>query len=404
MKVKMNGGPASMYLKLILLVIASFIAAGTLIYTQQLVNDLQERERQIVKLYASSLESVARDASSGVDFTFQLDIIKRINFPLILAEVDSNNLALEVIGQRNVLIDSTMSHDKIESELLKLTEELKKLHDPILIIIPDAHTRQAVFYGDSILVTKLMYYPYLQIIFAIIFILIFYVSFSYMKRNEQSNIWVGMAKETAHQLGTPISSLMGWQEILKMSYDKADNVLDVANEMENDLVRLNKITNRFSKIGSKPELKEEFLYEVIDKVLNYFKRRIPQSSKKVSLSVEGDRNLKCKINHELFEWVIENLIKNALDAMDNERSGLITIKFQKTNKHIEIDIIDNGKGIDLRRRKDVFRPGYSTKKRGWGLGLSLARRIIENYHKGKISVKSSVQNEGTVFQIILPKY
>ncbi|PKL89869.1 MAG: sensor histidine kinase [Ignavibacteriae bacterium HGW-Ignavibacteriae-2] len=400
----MNGGPASMYLKLILLVIASFIAAGTLIYTQQLVNDLQERERQIVKLYASSLESVARDASSGVDFTFQLDIIKRINFPLILAEVDSNNLALEVIGQRNVLIDSTMSHDKIESELLKLTEELKKLHDPILIIIPDAHTRQAVFYGDSILVTKLMYYPYLQIIFAIIFILIFYVSFSYMKRNEQSNIWVGMAKETAHQLGTPISSLMGWQEILKMSYDKADNVLDVANEMENDLVRLNKITNRFSKIGSKPELKEEFLYEVIDKVLNYFKRRIPQSSKKVSLSVEGDRNLKCKINHELFEWVIENLIKNALDAMDNERSGLITIKFQKTNKHIEIDIIDNGKGIDLRRRKDVFRPGYSTKKRGWGLGLSLARRIIENYHKGKISVKSSVQNEGTVFQIILPKY
>jgi len=404
MKVKMNGGPASMYLKLILLVIASFIAAGTLIYTQQLVNDLQERERQIVKLYASSLESVARDASSGVDFTFQLDIIKRINFTLILAEVDSNNLALEVIGQRNVLIDSTMSHDKIESELLKLTEELKKLHDPILIIIPDAHTRQAVFYGDSILVTKLMYYPYLQIIFAIIFILIFYVSFSYMKRNEQSNIWVGMAKETAHQLGTPISSLMGWQEILKMSYDKADNVLDVANEMENDLVRLNKITNRFSKIGSKPELKEEFLYEEIDKVLNYFKRRIPQSSKKVSLSVEGDRNLKCKINHELFEWVIENLIKNALDAMDNERSGLITIKFQKTNKHIEIDIIDNGKGIDLRRRKDVFRPGYSTKKRGWGLGLSLARRIIENYHKGKISVKSSVQNEGTVFQILLPKY
>ncbi|MBU1097223.1 MAG: HAMP domain-containing histidine kinase [Bacteroidetes bacterium] len=400
----MNGGPASMYLKLILLVIASFIAAGTLIYTQQLVNDLQERERQIVKLYASSLESVARDASSGVDFTFQLDIIKRINFTLILAEVDSNNLALEVIGQRNVLIDSTMSHDKIESELLKLTEELKKLHDPILIIIPDAHTRQAVFYGDSILVTKLMYYPYLQIIFAIIFILIFYVSFSYMKRNEQSNIWVGMAKETAHQLGTPISSLMGWQEILKMSYDKADNVLDVANEMENDLVRLNKITNRFSKIGSKPELKEEFLYEEIDKVLNYFKRRIPQSSKKVSLSVEGDRNLKCKINHELFEWVIENLIKNALDAMDNERSGLITIKFQKTNKHIEIDIIDNGKGIDLRRRKDVFRPGYSTKKRGWGLGLSLARRIIENYHKGKISVKSSVQNEGTVFQILLPKY
>lgn len=404
MKVKMNGGPASMYLKLILLVIASFIAAGTLIYTQQLVNDLQERERQIVKLYASSLESVARDASSGVDFTFQLDIIKRINFPLILAEVDSTNLALEVIGQRNVLIDSTMSHDKIESELLKLTEELKKLHDPILIIIPDAHTRQAVFYGDSILVTKLMYYPYLQIIFAIIFILIFYVSFSYMKRNEQSNIWVGMAKETAHQLGTPISSLMGWQEILKMSYDKADNVLDVANEMENDLVRLNKITNRFSKIGSKPELKEEFLYDVIDKVLNYFKRRIPQSSKKVSLSVEGDRNLKCRINHELFEWVIENLIKNALDAMDNERSGLITIKFHKTNKHIEIDIIDNGKGIDLRRRKDVFRPGYSTKKRGWGLGLSLARRIIENYHKGKISVKSSVQNEGTVFQIILPKY
>lgn len=403
MKVKMSGGPASLQLKLVLLVIALLIAAGTLIYTQSLVKDLQEREREIVELYASSFKSVAGRISEGIDFSYQLEIIKRINFPVILAIVDSSgNISDSILAHRNIVIDENLSEEQVNRFLVEQGKYLQKLHEPIPIFFNNSNPKQAIFYGDSHLVTKIKYYPYLQILFAIIFILISYISFSYLKKAEQSNIWVGMAKETAHQLGTPISSLMGWQEILKMSYDKADTVMDVAYEMDNDLKRLNKIANRFSKIGSKPELKEEVIDDVISKVINYFNRRLPQFSKKVDIEIQGDSSLTCKMNSDLFEWVIENLVKNALDAIDSNVMGVIKISYRKSEDQVQIEIADNGKGIDLRRKSDVFRPGYSTKKRGWGLGLSLARRIIENYHKGKIFVKNSSADEGTTFQINLP--
>jgi len=210
-----------------------------------------------------------------------------------------------------------------------------------------------------------------------------------------------MSKETAHQLGTPISSLMGWNEILKMNYNNPDKVLDTAEEIDNDLSRLNKITRRFSKIGSKPELIENSPYEVIEKVINYFQRRLPQLGKNVSIEIKGDKGAKTKINAELFEWVIENLIKNSLDAIENI-DGFIKFSVLQNKNKIEIEITDNGKGIESGRKKDVFRPGFSTKKRGWGLGLSLSKRIIEDYHKGKIFVKNSVIDEGTTFKIILP--
>ena len=398
----MSGGPASLQIKLILLVIAALIAAGTLVYTQTLVQDLQNREREIVQLYANSFESVARNTNSSVDFTFQLDIIKKINFPLILASVTSSGDIDSVTASRNIDIDTSLSLAARQQFLINEAIHLKTINEPIDILIQNSNAKQAVYYGDSDLVTKLKYYPYLQIVFAIIFILISYISFSYLKRTEQSNIWVGMAKETAHQLGTPISSLMGWQELLKINFKKPDNVLDVANEMENDLSRLNKIANRFSKIGSKSELKPQSLYETLDRVVKYFEKRIPQSTKRVKISFYGDTQLLVKINVDLFEWVIENLVKNALDAMDQNKEGLISIDYNVISDHVEIVVKDNGKGIDLRRRKDVFRPGYSTKKRGWGLGLSLAKRIIENYHGGKIFVKNSVLGEGTSFQINLP--
>ncbi len=402
MNVKMSGGPASLQIKLALLIIASLIAAGTLIYTQSLVSDLQEREREIVQLYANSFESVARNTNTSVDFTFQLDIIKRINFPLILATVSSEGNIDSIIASRNIEIDTSLSNSEAVQFLINEAKYLRSLNEPIDILIQNSSTKQAVFYGDSDLITKLKYYPYLQILFAVIFILISYISFSYLKRTEQSNIWVGMAKETAHQLGTPISSLMGWQELLKINFKKPDNVLDVANEMDNDLSRLNKIANRFSKIGSKSELKKESLFNTIERVIQYFEKRIPQTTKRVNLSFTGSKDLTVNINTDLFEWVIENLIKNALDAIDKNKEGRINIDYTLVADHVEITITDNGKGIDLRLRKDVFRPGYSTKKRGWGLGLSLARRIIENYHGGKIFVKNSVQGEGTTFQINLP--
>jgi signal transduction histidine kinase len=211
-----------------------------------------------------------------------------------------------------------------------------------------------------------------------------------------------MAKETAHQFGTPISSLMGWLEMLKMNYNDPNKVLDIAEEISNDVEKLNKITIRFSKIGSKPDLKPQNLYNEVIKVTDYFNRRLPQTGKTVELKITGDKNLCALINSDLFEWVIENLLKNALDAIE-DKAGLITISISEGKKFAEVEVSDNGKGIDIKRRKDVFRPGYSTKKRGWGLGLSLSKRIIEGYHGGKIFVKSSIPGEGTTFKIQLKK-
>jgi signal transduction histidine kinase len=211
-----------------------------------------------------------------------------------------------------------------------------------------------------------------------------------------------MSKETAHQLGTPISSLLGWNEILKINKLNPDKVEDIADEMSNDLQRLNKIADRFSKIGSKPTLVETDITEVITSVVKYFRRRLPITRKTTEIKISIKEPVKILLNASLFEWVIENLIKNALDAIETE-NGLIEFSITSDYSYIYIDVSDNGKGIDLKNRKDVFRPGYSTKKRGWGLGLSLTKRIIEDYHKGKIFVKSSIINEGTTFQIILKK-
>jgi signal transduction histidine kinase len=211
-----------------------------------------------------------------------------------------------------------------------------------------------------------------------------------------------MAKETAHQFGTPISSLMGWLEMLKGNYSNPDKVLDIADEIENDVEKLSKVTQRFSKIGSIPELKTRVVFEEVKKTTEYFQRRLPQSGKIVDLNVEGDKEVTAQLNPELFGWVIENLIKNALDAIDHKK-GQINIIVKDCKTRIEVDVTDNGKGIEMNRRKDVFRPGYSTKRRGWGLGLSLSKRIIEGYHRGKISVKNSAPGEGTTFKIILKK-
>ncbi|HRI46907.1 MAG TPA: HAMP domain-containing sensor histidine kinase, partial [Ignavibacteriaceae bacterium] len=283
--------------------------------------------------------------------------------------------------------------------------EMDEVQSPILVKYIegiDTIVLTKIHYGDSELINQLKFYPFIQILIVAIFIIIGYIGFSQIKKSEQSNIWVGMAKETAHQFGTPISSLMGWLEILRMNYKDPDKVLDTADEIESDVEKLNKITYRFSKIGSKPELKSENIYDNLLKVTEYFKRRLPQTGKSVELSINGDYNLVGKINAPLFEWVIENLIKNALDAIDHS-NGKITISIKENKNNIEIEIFDNGKGIDIKRRKDVFRPGYSTKRRGWGLGLSLSKRIIEEYHNGKIFVKSSIIGEGTIFKIVLAK-
>ncbi len=403
MKRKMAGGPGSIQIKIILLIFATIIALSTYIYTQTLISQLEKREVKVAELFASSLQQIAAPEATNKDFTFLLDVIKRIDFPLILA--DSNNkISVEGIaeGVRNLEIDSTYTDLQKLQFINNKIEEYRKYNDPISVYSHDSTVISKIYFGNSSLIVQLRYYPYLQIIFAIMFIIIAYFSFSYLKKNEQSNIWVGMSKETAHQLGTPISSLMGWNEILKIHKDNPDKVEDISNEMNNDLLRLTKIADRFSKIGSKPKLVETDLVEVVETVIEYFKRRLPITRKKTEIKVISSANYIIPLNQSLFEWVIENLIKNALDAIES-KNGIIQFVITDDVNNVYIDVSDNGKGIDLKDRKDVFRPGYSTKKRGWGLGLSLTKRIVEDYHQGKIFVKSSIVNEGTTFQIALQK-
>ncbi|WP_337871992.1 HAMP domain-containing sensor histidine kinase [Ignavibacterium sp.] len=400
---KMSGGPASVNLKIFLIVFALIIAFGTLYYTNQLVAKLQEKERQIVELYAKGIEYIANTDNPDADITFLFDnIIKPIDFPLILTDKNDNINLDNKTDLRNIQIDSTLSRAEQEKFLYQLMKEMDEINPPINITYADTLVLTRIHYGDSELIKQLQFYPYLQIGIAALFILLGYIGFSYIKRSEQSNIWVGMAKETAHQFGTPISSLMGWLEMLKMNYSDPNKALDIAEEISNDVEKLNKITIRFSKIGSKPDLKPQNLFEEVTKVTDYFNRRLPQTGKTVELKISGDKNLCAMINSDLFEWVIENLIKNALDAIE-DKNGLILIEILESKKYAEVEVTDNGKGIDLKRRKDVFRPGYSTKKRGWGLGLSLSKRIIEGYHSGKIFVKYSIPGEGTTFKIQLKK-
>lgn len=398
-----------MNLKLFLLVIALSIAAGTFYYTQYLVTELQKREIQVAELYANTLEFIANpNSDNNVDLTFVFEnIIKRINFPLILTDTNGIPISRNTdTGIKNIEIDSTLTQSETDSFLVNKVKELATVHDPINVSYKDFNGKEKIvskiYFGNSDLIQKLKYYPFLQVISAFLFLSILYISFSYVKKTEQSNIWVGMAKEIAHQLGTPISSLMGWVELLKLKYQNPDEVVNVADEMSSDLTRLDKITNRFSKIGSKPILKKNDLNDVINSVIKYFEKRLPQTGKDVELIYVKNKSIFLNLNASLFEWVIENLIKNAIDAIGSKK-GKIQITVTEKEKTIEIEVIDNGKGINPKNKKNVFKPGFSTKSRGWGLGLSLSKRIVEDYHNGKLLLKSSVLNEGTTFLIILNK-
>jgi len=399
-----------LYIKFLLLLIASLIAIATLAYTNNVVKQLQEREKRIATLYAKGLEYIAQSNEPEKDYTFIFEnIIQEIDFPLILTDAQ-NNFDVDNLTQiRNVEIDTNLTREEKIKFITDLIKKMDETHPPILVTYADTIVLSKIHYGDSKLVEELRYYPYVQLLIAAAFILLAYIGFSYVKKNENSKIWVGLSKETAHQLGTPLSSLMGWIELLKINSNDPDKVNDLISEIENDLERLKKVADRFSKIGSTPEMREENLIKVIERVIAYFERRIPQSGKNIELVIDiksSSESLKqqftAKINPELFEWVLENLTKNAIDAIE-EKTGKITYQLSEDRKHIFLDVIDTGKGIDLKYRKEIFRPGFSTKKRGWGLGLSLAKRIIEEYHKGEIFVKTSSPGKGSVMRIVLKK-
>ncbi|MCL5267505.1 MAG: HAMP domain-containing histidine kinase [Bacteroidetes bacterium] len=394
-----SSNPSSVNIKAGLLVFAAVIAAGTLIYTQSIVHRLIQREANIAHLYARSLQYLASDQSSPQDYSFIFDdVLSSIDFPMILT--DSHNQPYQPYDRniRNIDLDTTKTLRQQHDYLMRLIKKMDEQYPPIKVSV-NTVVLNYVHYGESDLVTQLRYVPYVEFAVAALFILISYFAFSYLKRSEQSNIWVGMSRETAHQLGTPLSSLMGWTELLKSDMDNSRKS-EILSDIEQDLNRLSKVTMRFSRIGSLPELRKVHVAEIIDNVFAYFGKRIPQTGKKVSLVLTGDRSPCVRLNPELFEWVLENLIKNSLDAIE-DKEGSITIHISKEDRFVNIDVSDTGKGINMKFRRDVFRPGYSTKKRGWGLGLSLAKRIVESYHGGEIFLKDSKTGKGSTFRIKL---
>jgi len=345
-------------------------------------------ERKSVELWAEATQKlVSADINTDQDITFLNDIIIRnTSIPIIITD------SLDEIGDsRNI----RFSEENKEKVLLRKLHKMKEDNEPITISVSETQ-KQYLYYGDSILLENLKFYPIVQFGVIILFILVAYVAFNSSRNAEQNQVWVGMSKETAHQLGTPISSLMAWVELLKMQ-NIDENLIQ---EFEKDTERLQKITERFSKIGSIPELIPTDVAETIRSTIEYLKTR---SSGKVKfiLDFDPDKRYEAPLNSPLFSWVIENLCKNAIDAMNN--TGTIQVSISEKVDQLFIEVSDTGKGISKAYFKTVFQPGFTTKKRGWGLGLSLAKRIVENYHKGKIFLKQSEINKGTTFRIVLNK-
>ena len=373
--------------KLFLVLVAIAIGAVSLLYTNSLVEKLSKEERKKVVLFAEGMKRVSSIDNPNEDLGFVFEVIKNNETVPVIVTDDS----LNILFTRN--LDSTKLDDEIY--LHEVLQHMRETNDSIKIVVTDDITQYA-FYDDSILLKKLFYYPLVQLGIIILFILVSYLAFSSSRKAEQNRVWVGMSKETAHQLGTPISSLMAWLELMKSGVVNDELIHDV----EKDIKRLEMITERFSKIGSAPVLDKVNISETVDEALNYIKSR---TSDKVEVltSFTDVRDVSAYVNVPLFEWVIENVCKNAVDAMNGE--GILHVKITDVGQVAYIDVSDTGKGIPKIKQKAVFTPGYTTKKRGWGLGLSLTKRIIEEYHGGKVFVKSSELNKGTTIRIVLKK-
>lgn len=382
---KLNNYEIKGVIKVVLLVFAFLIGFFSLWYTNTLVNKLESQEREKIATWANATQLITSPEAEG-NLNFLYEIIQaNTTIPVILT--DSNG----VVNQFRNIEAFKMGNEAWVADKIA---EMKKQNEPFEIEFMGG--KQLIYYENSTLLNQLRIYPYFQLAVIALFLAMSYFAFSYSRTSEQNKVWAGMSKETAHQLGTPISSLMAWLDYLKES--DAEVPQKVITEMEHDMDRLGLITERFSKIGSEPSLTICSLYEVIEESVRYINSR---TSDKVSIFIRDEEKFKVaqvQINKPLFAWVVENLCKNAVDAMEGE--GEIVFSFQGIrDTKVLIDISDTGKGVPSNKFKTIFKPGYTTKKRGWGLGLSLVKRIVENYHKGKIYVKSSVLDKGTVFRI-----
>lgn len=388
--------------KWVLVVVSLLIVGNFLYFSNNLVKDLSEQERDRMQIWADATKelataSFASDSASTANVNFLLGIIEaNDNIPVLLVD-DSDNIMLH----RNFTLpeppDSLALYELApvnENFLKEKLKNLKNTSNHIEIQIDESIT-QHLYYEDSTLLRRLLFYPYVLIGVLGVFILVVYFALISIKKAEQNKVWVGLSKETAHQLGTPISSLMAWMQMLEVTELEKSIVTD----MNKDVTRLSIIADRFSKIGSKPEMELAFINESVTKSLEYMRSRISQRVKlTINLSQDECGTLLCM---SLFEWVMENLTKNAVDAMQGEGAIDVTVSSNATT--IFIDVADTGKGIARKNFKTVFHPGFTTKKRGWGLGLTLVKRIIEEYHGGRIYVKESEIGKGTTFRIELPK-
>ena len=422
-------------IKLGLILAAVVIAVASLLYTNRLADRVAHQEQEAVRLWVQAIEyqgsSVAHNpyaadlarldsllgaaqaqglisaaaaarfreavgwaraqpTSEELDFVFN-EIIEpgRFSVPAVITD----SAMTFVVASRNVAPE-----EEEEARLLALARAMDTDNEPIRLVLPGQV--QLVHYGASELERLIRWFPPIQLLFVALFILVGYLGFSYIRRSEQSNLWVGMAKEAAHQLGTPLSSMMGWIELLRLQHEGDAQAETVADELERDVARLRRVADRFEKIGSVPELRPTRLLPVLDGVADYIRRRIPREGPRVSLDLYCPRDLAADLNPELFEWVIENLLKNALDAMEGD--GQIVVEASRgRGGEARIEVRDTGKGMDRATARHIFRPGFSTKKRGWGLGLSLARRIVEEYHGGSLTLAESTPGVGSTFLITL---
>ena len=400
--------------KLFMLFGVILIAIIFIYYTQDVVGQLKEKTQRDVRLYVRLYQVALNDQTSGLatNLIFE-EVISSVNFPIIFADADFKPQywkELDDIEDGMASETDSTTLEKVKHVLVDLESEGRSID-----IVSNDQLFYHMFYGDPKLVRQLQMMPFIEVGVIAIFILIGFVGFRNMKRAEQRNIWVGMAKETAHQLGTPLSSLLGWLQLLRTRLPqglKAENTegtadipssREIISRMENDVNRLERIANRFSLIGSTPHLTTVDIEEVLSEVVEYFRQRLPHSGTGIKIKFKKSEPKFVSVNRELISWVFENITKNALEACDS-KTGLIEItsSFSRDRKRVIVGVTDNGKGMSSSEIKKIFQPGYTTKKRGWGLGLTLVRRIVSSYHKGEIFVKSSSPDHGTTFEIDLP--
>ncbi|MDH4223950.1 MAG: HAMP domain-containing histidine kinase [candidate division Zixibacteria bacterium] len=385
---------SSLFFKLAIFFGVVILAFVYFFYSQYVISQLKEDSKRVVSAYARLWGLVASEAATGaeIDLIFE-EVIKKSNFPIIVTSPEGEPQAWRGVG---ILWNDTTFEAK--TKLIKLVKKMDLEKEPVPIYYgEEKELINYLHYGDSMLISQLKIMPFLEIGLLIVVVWVGFVSFRNMQKSEKRSIWVGMAKETAHQLGTPISSLLGWVELLKSGPAKRDEYLE---KMGMDLKRLDKIACRFSQIGSLPELKEVELNKIVKEVVSYYKERIPE---KVELKENLSESIAIEVNPELLSWVIENLLKNSVEALEPQNGRIeICTGQDKDKKRAYILVSDNGKGIPAREHKRIFSPGYTTKKRGWGLGLTLAKRIVEEYHRGKLTLVESIPNQKTTFSVTLP--